>query len=163
MSLLATYLNDHLAAATAARELAGRAAGANRRSRYGELLERLAEEIDEDRRQLLEIMDALDVGADRIKVLGGWAAEKLGRLKLNGRLLGYSPLSRVVELEVLTLGVYGKRALWFSLARLEAEEPALSRFDLPVLIERAEQQLEALETHRLAAVEEAMARKADAG
>lgn len=28
------------------------------------------------------------------EVLGGWAIEKFGRLKLNGRLLSYSPLSR---------------------------------------------------------------------
>jgi hypothetical protein len=30
-------------------------------------------------------MRELDVGVDRAKVRGGWAAEKLGRLKLNGR------------------------------------------------------------------------------
>jgi hypothetical protein len=35
--LLATYLNDHLAGATAARELARRAASSNRDSGYAEL------------------------------------------------------------------------------------------------------------------------------
>src|SRR5579884_4159682 len=103
--LLAIYLNDHLAAATGARELARRAAGANRGSRYGAFLERLAEEIDEDRQTLLEVMDALDVGVDHLKIAGGWTAEKLGRFKLNGRLFGYSPLSRVIEVEALALGV----------------------------------------------------------
>jgi hypothetical protein len=112
MSLLAIYLNDHLAAATGARELARRAAASNEGSAYGSFLARLAGELEEEGEALRALMRALDVGVDRLKVLGGWSAEKLGRLKLNGRLLGYSPLSRVVELDVLALGVTGKaRAL----------------------------------------------------
>ena len=40
-------------------------------------------------------------------MVAGWVAEKAGRLKLNGSLLTYSPLSRLVELEGLSLGVEG--------------------------------------------------------
>ena len=43
-------------------------------------LERLAGEIEEDRETLLEIMRTLGVRVDRIQVLAGWGAEKLGRL-----------------------------------------------------------------------------------
>lgn len=153
--MLAIYLNDHLAAATGARDLARRAASSNRGSGYGSLLERLAVEIDEDRESLLAVMGALHIGVDRLKVAGGWWAEKLGRLKLNGRLLGYSRLSRVIELEVLSLGISGKLALWRGLQRVEQEEPRLSGIDLPRLIVRAERQLDELDSHRLAAVEEA--------
>jgi hypothetical protein len=149
--LLAIYLNDHLAAATGAVQLARRAAGSNRTSDYGPFLTGLAAEIDEDRQTLLEIMRALDIHVDRLKVIGGWGAEKLGRLKLNGRLLGYSPLSRVAELEILALGVHGKLALWRSLERLEPGRP-----ELPALIARSERQLEELETHRLRAVAEGL-------
>ena len=117
--LLAIYLNDHLAAATGARDLARRATSSNRGSEYGPFLERLAGEIAEDRESLIAIMRTLKVRVDPLKVLVGWGAEKVGRLKLNGRLLGYSPLSRVVELETLYLGVHGKLALWRSLQRLE--------------------------------------------
>jgi hypothetical protein len=156
--LLAIYLNDHLAAATAIRELARRAAAANRKSRYGPFLEELAGQIEEERESLLEIMRALDIGVDHLKVLSGWGAEKLGRLKLNGRLLGYSPLSRVVELEGLALGVHGKVGLWRSLQRLEADGPRLAKFDLPDLIARAERQLDELDVHRLRAVSEAFGR-----
>lgn len=154
-ALLAIYLNDHLAAATGGRELARRASGSNRGSSCGSFLERLAAEIDEDRRSLLAVMRALDAGVDHLKVVGGWSAEKLGRLKLNGRLLGYSPLSRVVELEALALGINGKLGLWRTLARLRADELELAGVELPELIRRAERQLEQLETHRLAATEEA--------
>jgi hypothetical protein len=155
MTLLAIYLNDHLAGATAGQELARRAAGNNRGSDYGTFLERLAEEIAEDRESLLEIMQALDVGVDRLKVLGGWGVEKLGRLKLNGSLLGYSPLSRLVELEGLALGVRGKLALWRSLDELNLEQLELADADLLMLIERAERQLDEIEVERLRAAAEA--------
>ena len=46
------------------------------------------------------------------KSAGAWTAEKFGRLKPNGQLTGYSPLSRLVELEGLKLGITGKLGLW---------------------------------------------------
>jgi len=158
--LLTTYLNDHLAGATAGRELAKRSASSNRGSSYGSFLEALAAEIDEDRDSLSEIMRALDISVDHAKMIAGWGAEKLGRLKLNGRLLGYSPLSRVVELEALALGINGKLALWRTLDRLPRAGAELADFDLPELIRRAERQLEQLETHRLQAVTDAFGAKA---
>jgi hypothetical protein len=155
MDLLAIYLNDHLAGATAGRELVRRAASSNRGSDYGRSLDLLAADLDEDRNTLLEIMRTLGAPVDQLKVLGGWGAEKLGRFKLNGRLLGYSPLSRVVELEALALGVRGKLALWRALELLEPEWPELESFELPHLIARAERQLDEIESYRLRAAAEA--------
>jgi hypothetical protein len=154
--LLAIYLNDHLAGATAARELARRAAGRNQSTTYGPFLSELAEQIEEDRQALIDIMRALDAGVDRLKLSLGWGAEKLGRLKLNGRLLGYSPLSRLVELEGLSLGVRGKLALWRALEQLQPDEPRLAEVNLAALVRRAEQQLDQLESHRLSAAAEAL-------
>jgi hypothetical protein len=96
-------------------------------------------------------MERLGVAKDRSKLIAAWAAEKLGRFKLNGRLLGYSPLSRVEELELLTLGVEGKLLLWEGLARVAGIEEA----QLPVdrLIERARRQRGVLQEIRLEAVE----------
>lgn len=153
--LLAIYLNDHLAGATVGRELARRSAASNRSSSYGSFLEELATQIDDDRQSLIELMKALEIGIDRLKVVSAWAGEKVGRLKLNGSLLSYSPLSRVVELEGLTLGVNGKLALWASLKLLEAREPRVGAVDLALLTERGEQQLSGLEAERLRAVSEA--------
>lgn len=155
-ALLAIYLNDHLAGATAGRDLARRAASSNAGSDYGTFLEGLAMQVEEDRDSLLGLMRSLGVGVDRVKVLGGWAAEKIGRLKLNGRLLGYSPLSRLLELEGLTLGVRGKLALWRALEELAPAEPRLVQADLSALSERAAAQLEGLEAHRLRAAFEAL-------
>ncbi|HEY7836073.1 MAG TPA: hypothetical protein VIB59_01325 [Solirubrobacteraceae bacterium] len=157
MSLLATYLNDHLAGATAGRELARRIASNNRGSDlYGPPSQQLAEEVDEDRETLLEIMRALGVGVDHVKVAGGWTVEKLGRLKPNGRLLSYSPLSRLVELEAMTLGVRGKLAMWDALLEVVADDERLAGVDLGRLAERAAAQLETLEPLRLAAAGEAL-------
>jgi hypothetical protein len=158
--LLAIYLNDHLAAATGARELARRAAGSNRGSEYGGFVAELAAEIEDDRQALLSIMRELDVGIDRIKLVAGWSAEKLGRLKLNGRLLDYSPLSRLVELELLELGVHGKLALWRSLRQLQLSDPMAH--ELRKLVSRAEQQLERLESHRIRAATEALSERGEA-
>ena len=69
-------------------------------------------------------MDRLGVKPDRVKEAMGWTAEKLGRLKLNGQLLGYSPLSRLVELEGLMLGITGKMAMWIALSSVLGGRPA---------------------------------------
>src|SRR5215211_1878305 len=89
---LSTYLNDHLAGATVGVELARRALGSNEGTELGAFLERLSGEIEEDRDTLLAVMDRLDIGRDRVKVAAGWLGEKVGRLKPNNRLFGYSPL-----------------------------------------------------------------------
>jgi hypothetical protein len=151
--LLSTYLNDHAAASLAAVELARRASASNRDTLIGARLEQLVSELEEDRDALQETMDRLGVGRDVAKLAAGWAAEKLGRLKLNGRLLGYSPLSRVEELELLTLGVEGKLLLWQALGRIGA----LSQSEQ--LIKRAHSQLRVLRRLRLEAVEQAFYRR----
>jgi hypothetical protein len=147
--LLAIYLNDHLAGATAAAEVVSRAAASNRGNpRYETPLTELRDEIWQDRQSLLEIMEELEVSVDKSKQLFAWAAEKAGRLKLNGRLCGYSPLSRVVELEFLALGVVGKLALWRTLAALGPADPGLDAKRLEPLIARASRQLERIEECR---------------
>jgi hypothetical protein len=155
--LLAIYLNDHLAGATVGRELARRAAHNNRDTPdWGAFLGQLAREIDADRGSLLTVMGRLNVRVDRLKVLAGWGGEKVGRLKLNGRLRGYSPLSRIVELEGLALGVHGKLSLWRTLDRLSVDVSDAT-LDFGELQRRAQDQLERIEGHRLRAVDEALA------
>jgi hypothetical protein len=152
--LLAIYLQDHLAAATTGVQLARRARGSNEGTAYADFLARLEREIAEDREALRELMGRLEIGADRLKIAAGWTAEKAGRLKLNGRLTGYSPLSRVVELEALMAGVTSKLAGWRALRRLAERDERLDPVELDRLIARAERQLSSLaEQHRSAAGE----------
>jgi hypothetical protein len=151
---LAIYLNDHLAGSTLGIELARRLCRSNSDGAYGAPLRRLAAEIDEDRQTLIGIMDRLQIRRDRLKVAGAWAAEKAGRLKLNGQLLHYSPLSRLEELEMLSLGVEGKLAMWSALHH--AIGPRVADTDLDPLVARANAQRETLEELRHQAAAEAL-------
>lgn len=159
---LKIYLEDHYAGATAGLELARRSAGANRGNPYGEVIARIALEIEEDRDTLRRVMTDLGIGPDRLKVAGAWAGEKAGRLKLNGHLTSYSPQSRVIELEGLVLGVNGKRCLWSALRHIAPQESRLNLEELERLIERAERQIAELEEQRLKAISEAVAAAARA-
>jgi hypothetical protein len=154
---LRIYLQDHLAGSTGGLELARRARGANQGTTYGDALATLADEIEEDRRELESIMRELGFGADRPKNLAFWAAEKAGRLKLNGQLTGYSPLSRMVELEGLISGVNGKLSLWRTLSDVAEAVPELDAARLATLIERAEGQVATLHELRARAGREALA------
>jgi hypothetical protein len=144
---LATYLNDHLMGATLGVELARRAAGENEGSELGAFLSGLAPEIDDDRDTLLAIMSELGVKPDRLKVAAGWTGEKVGRLKPNAQLRGYSPLSPLVELEGLLIGIQGKLAMWSVVAEV-AQELGLDRARLEALSARAERQQADVERHR---------------
>ena len=84
-------------------------------------------------------------------------AERVGRLKLNGKLFARSPLSSVVELETLVVGVRGKEALWTALERADV---SLEDIDLEALAESARAQGVELEALRLSAAAEAFARGA---
>ena len=152
---LRIYLQDHLAGSTAGLELARRTSGANRDSDYGPPLAKIADEIASDRRQLENIIRDLGFGADKLKNIGAWSLEKLGRLKLNGELTRYSPLSRVVELEGLITGISGKRELWVALLELAPSEPRLDVALLERLRDRAEEQRETVEDLRVKAAREA--------
>ena len=99
-------------------------------------------------------MERLGVKPNRLKDAGGWTAEKLGRLKPNNSLLSYSPLSRVVELEGLVIGVTGKLALWESMRDVLGE--SLDGIDFVALAERASEQRSRLERLRRTAAVEAM-------
>jgi hypothetical protein len=153
--LLRIYLQDHLAGSTGGLELARRARSENEGTPYGPTLTQLADEIEADRRALEGIMEELGFGPDHPKNLVFWAAEKAGRLKLNGQLTGYSPLSRLLEIEGLLTGVNSKLWLWRTLLDIADAEPKLEVARLERLRERAERQVEMLHELRFRADREA--------
>jgi hypothetical protein len=148
--LLGIYLNDHLAGATAGLELARRLRESNEDDpEFGPVLAEVCTEVEDDRETLEAVMARLEVGQSRLKPAAALLGERLGRLKPNGRLWSYSPLSRLDELELLQIGVVGKRRLWRALEHTQAD--ALSGFALGALAERATSQLRRLEALHLKA------------
>jgi hypothetical protein len=148
-NLLAIYLRDHLAGSRFGFELASRIHGENGdQPEFEPVLAQLREQIAADRDALLDVMRRLGISPDPVKDRLAWAAEKAGRLKLNGRLRGYSPLSRLLELESLAMGILGKRSLWRSLVATHGEDPRLAGVELDLLTARADAQLAAVETLR---------------
>jgi hypothetical protein len=144
------YLNDHLAGSTVGLELVKRIASQYEDSELGTFAGGLVAEIDADREELKRIMEELDAPKDVPKVAVAWIAEKAGRLKLNGELFDRSPLSPVVELEALSLGIEGKRSLWIALKETLGDVIGVERLDR--LIARAEEQRAGVERHRREAV-----------
>ena len=147
---LAIYLNDHLAGATVGVELARRLRASNEGDpEFGPALAEICAEVEVDRETLKAVMDRLGVGRGKLKPAAAVLGERLGRVKPNGQLCGYSPLSRLDELELLQIGVAGKRRLWRALECSHADD--LPAFELDALAERAAGQLHRLEALHLKA------------
>lgn len=153
---LNTYLNDHLAGATFGVELTRRARANNRGTELGDFLEWLLAEIVADKKTLETLMMRLGVERSPVKPAGAWALEKIGRLKLNGQFRGYSPLSRLLELEGLQAGVTGKRSLWEVLAIAFPDDERLEGIDFSALVERADRQLSGIADRRRTAARGAL-------
>lgn len=136
---LSIYLNDHLAGAVAGLALARRSFESNRGNSVGDHLAVIIGELEEDRKILEGLIDALGFDRNPLKIATAALAEKAGRLKTNGSLREYSPLSRVVELEALMLGVTGRAQLWRTVGELQ-QYPPCQKVDTDRLGQRADRQ-----------------------
>ena len=152
---LGIYVRDHRAGAEAGLSLARRILDQNRDNELTSTLENITQQIDEDRHELDALMHRLGHEPPRLKMTLAVAGEWLGRLKLNGRLRGYSPVSRVEEFEMLTAGIVTKASLWRTLRIVLDGERHAAGTDFNLLIERAEEQVLMLEQHRGQIVREA--------
>jgi hypothetical protein len=126
MTLLAIYLNDHLAGVITGRELARRMLSAAVDDEHRALASDLAEHFLDSEHELERLI--VESGARRSRLKGrlAWAAEKAGRLKLNGHITSRSPLSDLVELEGMMVLLEYEQGLWRSLQQL-GSPPELAR------------------------------------
>lgn len=143
--LLHIYLNDHRTGSAVALALAERSHASNTGNEFGEYLDDFIPALEDDIDQLDAVFARCEISKDQLKLGAARLGAELGRLKLNGRVTDYSPLSRVIEFEALTVGVLGKRKLWKTIAALPSDHPATSAVDTTRMIERAESQAKQLE------------------
>ena len=114
--LLSVYLNDHVTGATAGLGRVSRMAEAYADSTLlGPPLARFEREFTEERQWLIRTAVSLGVTRNKPKAALASLAEKLGQLKLNGRTVEKSPLSPLLELEILRGAVIGKLSGWETL------------------------------------------------
>ena len=120
--LLSIHLRDHHALLVALRELAHRMrAGAQGDSQaFAAEVGRVAED---DIACLEAFLGDLGSAPSLTRQSAVWVAEKVGRLKLNGRVFRSSPLSPVAELEGCRLLLESDRALWAGLEHLKLGPP----------------------------------------
>jgi hypothetical protein len=154
---LAIYLKDQYAFGVVWRELARRSQRSNQGTALGGALASVSTAIAEDVETFGGIMRRLGIRPSRVKAWSALGAERLGRLKLNGRLAGYSSLSRFEELEFLVMGIEGKKQMWTTLRDLAGLKTRLPDVDFDELIDRAGRQRAELEPFRALAGTEAFA------
>ena len=144
MSGLDGYLNDHLAGAEAAIQLVERCRAREPDNPLGHLLQALIVDIREDLKDLEAVVRALGIQPNRVKRASAQGLELLASLRMSLPVLGTgsSEASRLEEIEVLILGLEGKRMMWAALAGLN--DPRLERFDLATLERRASEQRDRL-------------------
>lgn len=149
--LLSVYLSDHAAGARAGIALSDRSRKRNEGTEFGEPLARFHRELKWERASLERFMAALGCETSNVKDALGLAGVWLGQLKLSGRLISYSPLSRVLELEALIGAVGAKRRLWNAL-RIVNPDRSIPAEKLTDLIDAADRQIADLERLHRAAV-----------
>ncbi len=123
--LLGIYLQDHLAVLRGAVELGNRVRAEHDAHWAQGAAQGFLTMVLDDRKELLRAARALSVEPSLVKEAGAWLGEKLGRLKLNGRISSRSPLSIVLELEAMCLLVAHGEALWRALEPIAAARPEL--------------------------------------
>jgi len=153
---IATYLNDHLAGATGAVELLEHLEKEHADTEVGRLASGLRADVEADRQTLKSLMDGLQVSQSRSRKAAGWLGEKAAELKLRLDDLGSGSLRLFESLEILSLGIEGKRSLWQALAAASEEAPHLRAADYEDLIRRAEEQRGRVEAARMAAARRAL-------
>ena len=156
-SYLATYLNDHLAGAVAALELLEQLEKAHAGAAVAGALSELRTEVDVDREALQSLMTQLGVTESKPRRAAAWLAERLASLKLRLDDSGDGAFRLFESLEVVSLGIEGKLALWRTLSALAPALPGVGSLDYETLMLRAVEQRERAEGLRLRAAETAFA------
>lgn len=148
---LSAYLNAHLAGSVGARELIKKVASNNEGTPCGEFLSTLLAAVEEEVGTLEGLMARCGIAKHPLKLAGGWVTERVTRLVFHERITGSAPLSRLLELESLSLGVTGQLRMWRALKEVAPGDTRFAAIDFDRLIGRVQDHLTGLERHRLAA------------
>ena len=139
--LLRTYLDDHLTGATGVLQRLDMMVGSYRDLPVHDDLVGLRADVRTERRRLTKVIAALGLQRSLPKEALARIGEVAGRLKRNGRWASRSPLTPLLELELLQSGVSGKSGLWRMLGT-HAPALGLDPAEFRGLEEQADEQVE---------------------
>lgn len=145
---LRIYLDDHAALMLGELELMRRCQRSNRNSPLNDFLQRMYVEVQAQRAVVKDVMHRVGVRRSLLKASGAWLAEKVGRTKLNGTILSYSSLSRVLELETLAAAAVERIAVWDNLDAIGAADERLAGISFDFFRQQAERHLEEINQRR---------------
>lgn len=150
-SNLERYLNDHLAGSSGAVDLIAAIAKASDDPLQSAFFQDLREKVEDDREILKGLLAKIGQRDSKLLQVAGGLTEKAGRLKLMWE--GFEPgkLGMFEALEMLCLGIQGKRLLWTILGGIRSSIPEWSDLDFSALAQEAVAQRDAVEVYRLQA------------
>jgi len=143
---LDTYLNDHIAGATAGTNLAKMAAEEHQTDEHGPFFSEIYAAIQADFETLQELARALGVEESASKSALAEVGSKVMGPKFTGG--DDDELNAFVTLETLSIGVEGKVCMWKALKTVESEYAAFGDYNIDELLARAVSQREKLEEQR---------------
>ncbi len=153
--LLGAYLSDHLAGSVAALDLIEKLRSSEEGSPLAAFLAELEPEIEADKQVLEQLIECIGEAKNPVKQAGAWVVEKLTRVGLDPKITRSPDLSRLLELEMLAMGIDGKLALWSALRGVTGAHPDVAALDLDDLAARAQSQRLGVENHRVEAAVQA--------
>ena len=160
---LTDYLNHHLAGSQTAvavlDELARRTEDDEQRHTF---FTRLKGEIEGDQDQLRAVLEAAGLKEKTLPQLAGKLGGTASRLGFGIEGMDTGDLGLLESLEMLALGIEGKRLLWILLDEIAHEFPEWDRICFGDLERRAELQRQAVENLRLKAARAALKREESA-
>lgn len=118
---LRIYVSDHLALMTGEVELARRVRRENRETPLSAFLSEYLEMLQLQQQDARQLLKTHGWQPSVMKQVSARMVEKLGRFKLNGSLLHYTDLSRVLELEALLLLATARQSMWETLGAARVE------------------------------------------
>ena len=156
---LGTYLNDHLAGSVIALDLLERLEASHDEPELKSFFRQLHGDVAADREKLEKLMAGLNLDESKMRKASGWLSEKFTELKLRFDDPRGGSLRLFEALELLSLGIEGKRTLWLTLAALAPSSPVLQILNYEQMAERAQKQRDRVEELRIEIAEKALAPK----
>ena len=146
---LTAYLKEHAAAASAALDLLDHLVSSHADTPDADFFKELRAKVNADKTILDGILGRFETGESVVLNTMTWIGEKFARIKFRLAGADSGELGRLEALEMLSLGIEGKRVLWLALEA--AAIPELQDMDLPSLAISAAGQRELVELRRLTA------------